>query len=109
MARQRGTPGGGAGRGRGRRRRGSTLPTHYIWYYRCTYFDATTGAEIGTNFVSTVETTVTNFQRASAHARRLSQAMWRESNSPAHGPDTAYRVSCRRVGSIVAVEPPESP
>lgn len=86
------------GRIRGRRQ---VAPTQWDWGYRCEWYDAQTGINIGNSWhVVTIESN-TNYQRASAAARR-----WNLQHPPGcvvrHlRSGGTVRLQCQRRGPIV--------
>jgi hypothetical protein len=78
-------------------------PTRYLWSYRCDWIDPNTGESVGSTFVSVVEESATNYQRASRDARQAANATTPEDRSPGHLPNRSLQLRCRRVGSIIGI------
>lgn len=105
MARDRSRSGSGGASGGIRRppRQRPRRRHQYVWHYVCTFTDPTTGEVIGTSMQTVITDSGTNYQRASANARRTAIAAWTQRDSPPHDPGQMYRMSCRRVGQIVEI------
>lgn len=77
----------------------------WLWWYRCEWIEEDTGIVRGEQLYSTVETSNTNYQRASYHARQLAArdppacvARMMSGRRPLR-----LRLQCRRIGDVEQV------